>query len=45
MREYHWLKERGTTMPKVLGLTACLVVKGTDEVKLREDIRKLEQVI
>ena len=45
MREYHSLKkERGITMPKVLGLTACLVVKGTDEDKLRQDIRDLEQV-
>ena len=44
MREYHCLKECGITMPKVLGLTACLVVKGTDEVKLKNDIRALEQV-
>ena len=48
MREYHSLKlsvkECGITMPKVLGLTACLVVKGTDEDKLRQDIRDLEQV-
>ena len=44
MREYHCLKKSGVTMPKVLGLTACLVVKGTDEGKLRQDISDLEQV-
>ena len=29
---------------KVLGLSACLVVKGTTEWKLRQDIKDLEQV-
>jgi len=41
---YHMLKEAGSPVPKVLGLSGCLVVTGTDEHKFREDKLALEQV-
>ena len=41
---YQRLKESGNSVPKVLGLSACLVVKGTTELKFRQNKQELEQV-
>ena len=41
---YQRLKESGNSAPKVLGLSACLVVKGTTEFKFRQNKKELEQV-
>ena len=41
---YQQLKVTGTPTPKVLGLSACLVVKGTNEAKFRQNKKELEQV-
>ena len=41
---YQRLKEGGSSAPKVLGLSACLVVKGTTEFKFRQNKKELEQV-
>ena len=41
---YQRLKESGNSAPKVLGLSACLVVKGTTESKLKQNMKELEQV-